>query len=74
MVYTLTKLGYIDGKCHHDHSIHTDPMGYTHSTFYDAGGSSSAPAGPFSIRCERNEVAHCGKPSIPWLMAMDHEC
>ena len=23
----LTKLGYIDGKCYHDHSIHTDPMG-----------------------------------------------
>ena len=24
----LTNLGYIDGKCYHDHTIHTDPMGY----------------------------------------------
>ena len=24
----LTKLWYIDGKCYHDHDIHTDPMGY----------------------------------------------
>ena len=23
----LTRLGYIHGKCYHDHSIHTDPMG-----------------------------------------------
>ena len=23
----LTKLGYSDGNCHHDHSIHTNPMG-----------------------------------------------
>ena len=28
MVYMLAKLGYIDGKCYHDHGIHTDPMGY----------------------------------------------
>ena len=27
MVYMLTKLGYIDGKCDTIYGIHTDPMG-----------------------------------------------
>ena len=28
LVYMLTKMGYIDGKCYHIYIAYMDPMGY----------------------------------------------